>query len=174
MILVYAYLAIGVLAALSMLAFAYFSKAHALHWRRPEDVTVIVFLIAGVPIVWPALVVFLAWEIVSSMLRRGHGTAEAAKEEKFRIVEKHLIEALSVAEIERRELVDDPLGGAPRVPFGHLNVVWAGLLEGVTPEGSIWSFSAEWKRSWGGVTLFDGYVVKTGGVIGPHILTGRR
>ena len=174
MILVYAYFAIGGLAALSLMAVALFSEAHALDWRRSEDAIVIAFFIVGVPIVWPGLVAFLAWEIVSSMPRRGHGTAAASKEEEFRIVEKHLNEVLSVADIERRELVDDPLGGAPCIPFGHLNAIWSGFLEGVTPESSIWSFSAEWKRSWGGVTLFEGYVVKTDGVIGPHILTGRR
>ncbi|GEM_PF-2966571 len=31
---------------------------------------------------------------------------------------------LSIAEIEAREMVVDPLNGAPAVPFGHLNAAW--------------------------------------------------
>ena len=171
MILVYAYLAIGVLAALSTLALVLVSKEdHALDWRIPDDLTAIVIIIAGIPLGWPAVVVFLAWSIVSEML----GTWSASKQEEFRILKKHLIEELSSAEIERRELVDDPLGGAPCIPFGHLNAVWANLQDGMTPESSIWSFSAKWKRSYGSVTLLEGYVVRTGRVIGPHMLTGRR
>ncbi|WVM93015.1 hypothetical protein ULG90_02285 [Halopseudomonas pachastrellae] len=57
----------------------------------------------------------------------------------FAVTEDHLLESLTVAEIEARERVADPLGAVPDLPFGHLNTAWQEFLaeceEGVSSGG---------------------------------------
>jgi hypothetical protein len=119
-----------------------------------------------VVLLWPVLLALIVWALLA---RKDDGP----KEEHFTVPETSLEGELSVEEIERRELVDDPLGGAPRLPFGHLNPVWRTLLESVTPQSTIWSFSTVWETS-GGSEQVEGYVVRTGDVIGPHMVSSRR
>ncbi|WP_295525781.1 hypothetical protein [Novosphingobium sp. Chol11] len=138
--------------------------------RDPAEVIGVVVGIIGIVgsvlLLWPVLLVLLVW----NWLKRKD--AEPV-EEQFTVPEAGLIEQLSVAEIESRELVDDPLGGAPRLPFGHLNPVWRKLLESVTAESTIWSFSTLWDHRWGAQQV-EGYVLKSGAVIGPHMITSQR
>jgi hypothetical protein len=138
--------------------------------RDPAEVIGVVVGIIGIVgsvlLLWPVLLVLLVW----SRLKRKD--AEPV-EEQFTVPEAGLIEQLSVAEIEHRELVDDPLGGAPRLPFGHLNPVWRKVLESVTPDSTIWSFSTLWDHRWGAQQV-EGYVLKSGAVIGPHMITSQR
>jgi len=138
--------------------------------RDPAEVIGVVVGIIGIVgsvlLLWPVLLVLLVW----SRLKRKD--AEPV-EEQFTVPEAGLIEQLSVAEIERREFVDDPLGGAPRLPFGHLNPVWRKHLESVTPESTLWSFSTLWDHR-GGAQQVEGYVLKSGAVIGPHMITSQR
>jgi hypothetical protein len=115
---------------------------------------------------WPVLLALIVWALLSRK-------ADGPDEEPFTVPEGSLIEVLAQAEIESRELVGDTLGGAPHLPFGHLNPVWRTLLESMTPESTIWSFSTVWDQSEGS-QLVEGYVVQTGGLIGPHIVTCRR
>lgn len=126
----------------------------------------IIGIVGSVLLLWPVLLVLIVW----NWLKRKD--AEPV-EEQFTVPEAGLIEQLSVAEIERRELVDDPLGGAPRLPFGHLNPVWRKFQESAAPESTLWSFSAVWDRSWGAQQV-EGYVLKSGTVIGPHMITSQR
>ena len=115
---------------------------------------------------WPVLLALIVW---AALTRK----ADGPDEERFTVPESGLIEVLTRAEIESRELVDDPLGVTPHLPFGHLNPVWRTLLEGMTPESTIWTFSTVWDQSEGS-QLVEGYVVQTGGLIGTHIVTCRR
>jgi hypothetical protein len=115
---------------------------------------------------WPVLLALIVWALLARK-------DDLPGEERFTVPEGGLIEALERPEIERRELVDDPLGGAPPLPFGHLNPVWRTLRESVTPESTIWSFSTVWETS-GGSEQVEGYVVRTGDVIGPHMVSSRR
>ena len=123
-------------------------------------------LVCFVVFLWPVLLVLIVW----GWLTRKDATPV---EVKFTVPEAGLIEELSVAEIERREVVDDPLGGAPPLPFGHLNPVWRTLRESVTPESTVWSFSTVWETS-GGSEQVEGYLVRTADVIGPHMVSSRR
>jgi hypothetical protein len=123
-------------------------------------------LVCFVVLLWPVLLVLIVW----GWLTRKGATPD---EVKFTVPAAGLIEALSVAEIEHRELVADPLGGAPCLPFGHLNPVWRTVLESVTPESTIWSFSTVWDAHFGAQQI-QGYVVKSGTALGPQIITSQR
>jgi hypothetical protein len=115
---------------------------------------------------WPVLLALIVWALLSR-------EAGMSDEERFTVPESGLIEMLTRTEIESRELVDDPLGGAPHLPFGHLNPVWRTLLERMKPESTIWTFSTVWDQSEGS-QLVEGYVVRTGAEIGAYIVTSQR
>jgi hypothetical protein len=123
-------------------------------------------VVGFVVFMWPVLLALIVWALLSR-------EADGPDEERFTVPESSLIEVLSQAEIESRELVDDPLGGVPHLPFGHLNPVWRTLLERMTPESTIWTFSTVWDGSEGS-QLVDGYVVRTGAEIGAYMITSQR
>jgi hypothetical protein len=89
----------------------------------------------------------------------------------FSVAHSGLVERLSISEIEQREMVTDPLGAVPDLPFGHLHPAWKKFVEGVKPSDAIWSFSMEWKYSWGAEELRAGYVIVRNDKIGAYILT---
>ena len=51
--------------------------------------------------------------------------------EKFAVTSEHLQRQWSLAEIEAEEVVIDPLGAAPRLPFGHLNPAWENFKKSI-------------------------------------------
>lgn len=93
------------------------------------------------------------------------------EEREFAVEREHLLERLTVQEIERREVVADPLKAAPDSPFGHLNTAWQEFLKGLAEGTELWSFSARWQTTWGRKELRSGYVVVEDGVPGAHFLT---
>ena len=173
MTILFAYLSFGLAVGGILIAFLHFGGAHSTNLLDPIDLIASSIIATGTAVAWPVLVGYLSWIWISS--RIGNKPSEHfVAEDVFEVVGEHLIEELSLTEIGMRELVDDPLGGAPRLPFGHLNDVWTRMLGCMTPESSVWSFSAKWTRSWGRVVSVEGYAVVTAGVIGPHILTRNR
>jgi hypothetical protein len=77
---------------------------------------------------WPVLVFFKVKELVFGEPARG-----AVDEPEFAVTRDDLQTQLSIQEIEQREMVFDPLGAAPNVPFGHLNAAWKQFCEGMEP-----------------------------------------
>jgi hypothetical protein len=77
----------------------------------------------------------------------------------FKLRPEYRRERLNVAEVERRETVQDPLGAVPELPFGHLNVAWQALKASMEPADELWSFSARWDDDWGEPHLREGYAV---------------
>ena len=96
------------------------------------------------------------------------------KEREFAVELGHLHEALTVPQIEVREVVADPMGAVPTLPFGHLNAAWKTFLEGVRVNDELWSFAAPWQTTWGRKEIRTGYVVLRGGAPASHFLTVRR
>lgn len=89
----------------------------------------------------------------------------------FKVRREHLLEKLSIEEIEAREVVRDPLAAVPAKPFGHLHEVWAELIGKLKPRDELWSFSAQWHDRWGVPDLRTGYVIWRRGKPVGHILT---
>ena len=122
------------------------------------------------------LAVVVGWPVaifmkVKDMLgMNSYSGASAGEHREFSVGRDDLQERLSVEEIEARERVIDPLGAVPALPFGHLNSAWKTFLEGMGPDGAVWSFSANWTR-WGHKELRGGYVIVRGDIIGAHFQT---
>lgn len=115
---------------------------------------------------WPALVFFKVKELVVGEPARG-----PIDEPEFAVTRNDLQTQLSLQEIEQMEMVFDPLGAAPNVPFGHLNAAWKKFCEGIEPHDSLWSFTAQWTSAWGSKDIRQGYVIVRGEEIGAHFIT---
>lgn len=119
-----------------------------------------------VVVVWPVAV----YMKVKEMFKKKDG-AGITEEREFAVERQHLLERMTVPEVEKREVVMDPLKAVPELPFGHLNGAWKQFLDG-QPEGcELWSFSARWQTAWGRKELRSGYVMVQNGAPGAHFLT---
>jgi hypothetical protein len=89
----------------------------------------------------------------------------------FEVKLEHLVERLSLDEIERREIILDPMGAAPKLPFGHLNKTWLSFLEKLSSDSEIWSFSADWETAWGVHEKRSGYAIVRAGLVQDFFVT---
>lgn len=129
-------------------------------------------------VVTPALATTLVvalWPVASymkvkEMFQRKAGSV-IEEEREFAVERQYLQERLTVQEVERREVVTDPLKAVPELPFGHLNMAWQEFLDSHATGGELWSFSARWQTAWGNKELRSGYVVVHDGKPGAHFLT---
>ena len=108
-----------------------------------------------------ATLVVAAWPVAAymnvRMMLKKKAASVVEKEREFAVEPQHLLERLTVQEIETREVVTDPLMAAPELPFGHLNAVWQEFLHGKADGDEVWSFSARWQTTWGRNELRSGY-----------------
>jgi hypothetical protein len=126
-----------------------------------------------------AILIVIAWPIAIYMkvsdIRKAKELKmeDTLKEEntKFKIKHSDLIEELTIAEVESREIVYDPLDSVSQAPFGHLNQNWLNFIISASPNFSIWSFSSEWISEWGVTKTLSGYVLVYNSEIGPYFLT---
>ncbi len=141
-------------------------KPHVLKVLMAQIIAPILFFLIGA-VVWPVLLYFKLKEHGGLFQREKTGWPD---EPIFELQRKNLIERLSIQTIEEREIVRDPLGAVPLMPFGHLNNAWQKFLDASSSECELWSFSAVW-APWGGPELRKGYVEVNGGVIGSYFVT---
>lgn len=116
--------------------------------------------------VWP---VALYMKLTEMIQKKEIYVSQEARE--FAVEREHLLERLTVQEIEMREVVTDPLKAAPDLPFGHLNAAWREFFQGKADDAELWSFSAQWQTTWGRKELRCGYAVVQDGAPGAHFLT---
>ena len=137
-----------------------------LSYRILNNVVAPVLAAVAVVVVWPAALYMKGKEIF------GKKSVSALDEEgEFAVERSHLQKRLTVLQIEARELVTDPLGAVPDLPFGHLNAAWKTFAEGVGADDELWSFTAPWQTTWGRREVRTGYVVVRGGVPAAHFLS---
>lgn len=117
----------------------------------------------------PAIVIMLllfAWPvaIVLAILQRKKSETEQdismkREPEIFTVKREHLIEPLTLTDIEYREIIDDPMSGAPRKPFGHFNRQWEQFKTLIKPGHVLWSFKAKWGNHGRMAKLKEGYAL---------------
>ncbi len=115
---------------------------------------------------WPVLVFFKV-----KMLVYGEPDRGSMDEPEFAVTRDDLQTQLSLQEVEKREIVFDPLGAVPNVPFGHLNAAWRNFCEDMKSHDHLWSFTAHWTNAWGNKEFRQGYVIERGEELGPNFLT---
>ena len=122
-----------------------------------------------------AILVVAVWPVaiymkVKEMLQKKESYV-SPEEREFAVEREHLLERLTVQEIEMREVVTDPLKAAPDLPFGHLNAAWHEFLQGKPDGAELWSFSAQWQTTWGRKEQRCGYAAVQNDAPAAYILT---
>lgn len=115
------------------------------------------------------------WPLLAYWLIRERWPAlgdEAPIDQPFAVARRHLLWKTSIEEIERTALVFDPMGAAPKLPFGHLNREWVEFRDGVEAADEVWAFSVRTTGSFGIVETREGFA--SVGADGParHFLKG--
>lgn len=122
-----------------------------------------------------AMLVVAVWPVAVYMkVKEIHQKKEIyvpTEEREFAVEREHLLERLTLQEIEMREVVTDPLKAAPDSPFGHLNAAWQKFLQSKAEGAELWSFTAQWQTTWGRKELRCGYAVVQDGTPGAHFLS---
>lgn len=182
MIYLYSYLGIGALILLIMyVSHKLSTKSESegvkgiLDALNPERGTLSYRLINGVlvPILASVLVLF-AWPAALYMKikdMRDRGPGGSFEEKVFKVGKGDLLLKLTKEKIESEEVVEDPLGGVPALPFGHLNKCWSDLLAQMQAEDELWSFKSKWDGNWGRSEIRSGYVIVRAGLPEDYILT---
>lgn len=100
---------------------------------------ILVYTLAGLTIVigWPGFLVWAAQRKIRDRLEYAKGN-----EPQFICKPQYLVRKLSPIEAEQENLINDPLGLTPRLPFGHLNGAWTKFLSefGLEDENELWYF----------------------------------
>lgn len=115
---------------------------------------------------WPLAVYLRAVRFFSK-----EGADETTLGREFAVEPRHLEERLTLEAIEAREMVDDPLGAVPNVPFGHLNAAWQAFLENRETADELWSFTAPWQPWLLQPEQRAGYALVRNGTLIAHFLT---
>lgn len=97
----------------------------------------------------------------------------SGEEPVFSVRKEDLIEQLSCVLAEEREMVHDPLGAVPVLPFGHLNAAWTSFTQKIEPDCVLWSFRRHWSTQYCD-NVYEGYVSLQADKIGPHFVSGER
>ena len=183
MIYLYAYLSAGVVVWMALLLENQLSSSarlagtspilDALHpERKTRRYRILARLVApvlsavGVVVLWP---LGLAMKLQDMAKQRDRVKSEEA--DTFKLKPSDLLERMSLADIAHRELVYDPLGAAPQVPFGHAHAAWQKFTDTLQPGDEIWLFSAKRTLSWGPQEHRLGYAIKRQGQIGAFFVT---
>jgi hypothetical protein len=88
----------------------------------------------------------------------------------FRVKPSDLIKCIQISAIESREMVDDPLGSAPKQPFGFLNSVWQHFREGLKDDDKLWLFKSHHQVGWFVNEMRLGYARVKGSDIESHFI----
>ena len=146
----YGYLAIGVFTAIVFLLLSYKERptkfardvmAALGHGKTIKQYLqdTLVYSIATLTIVigWPG---FLIWAFLKKLEER----RERMKEDgpKFMCKPEYLVRKITLIEAEQANIIEDPLGHAPTLPFGHLSQAWTKFLSefGLEDENELWYF----------------------------------
>lgn len=183
MFYLYAYLSAGVVVWLALLLENQLSGSarlagtsvilDALHLeRKTRRYRILARLVApvlsavGVVLLWPF---GLAMKLQDMAAQRARIKREEA--DTFKLKAADLVERMCLADIAQREMVHDPLGAAPQVPFGHAHAAWQKFIDELQPGDEIWRFSVQRTLSWGPQEHRRGYAIKRQGQVGAYFIT---
>lgn len=124
-------------------------------------IAVVIFLA-----IWP----WLVWMAARDALAGKNNGAEKGRGE-FEVCDEFLVCELPLREIECWEMVEDPLGAAPRLPFGHLNPAWEEFKVRRDENGAFWKFSGKHVDDWDTEWLREGYAILNGNGTRPYFLS---
>lgn len=108
-------------------------------------------------LLWPLLVILKIHSSYEDLKYK-----QKTKEEKFQLKNTDLDQKIDRVDIEKQEMVYDPLCAVPDCPFGHLNGAWLNFCEQLEDGVEFWTFDVIWDSPWGTKERYAGYAaVKT-------------
>ena len=143
-------------------------------WKNPEgwwsgfleSVVVPILATALAIVAWPLLIY---WKLKERFFPRK--VATSSEEKSFSVERSDLLVQITIEEVERQEIVHDPLGAVPDLPFGHLNAAWRKFKDALLPGDEVWTFAADWTSEWGRREHREGYAIVRSGEPGPFFCT---
>lgn len=106
-------------------------------------------------LIWPIILIIVSNSLYEDC--KVSKTNEKSEKFEFELQIADLVEKVDKCEIERREVVYDPLKAVPSIPFGHLNSVWLKFCEGLEIQDDLWTFDLLWESPWGAKIRYAGY-----------------
>lgn len=141
-------------------------------YRVLEDFVVPMLTFILVWLVWPVAIVLTIIEMLKDK-KAGINRDQRNKNKAFFLSKDALLKEMTVAEIERTNMVIDPMDATPNLPFGHLNALWVGFRDGLEPDETLHLFESvgpnTFKRQ-----LIWGYAVCKAGRIDRFMTAGWR
>lgn len=129
----------------------------------------LLILLVAALLAWP----LFAYVYVRERFERKVDEPNTEPEQTFAVQPQHLLQKLTVQEIEERERVEDPLQAVPEEPFGHLHDAWRNFISMHSEDVEIWSFEGEWRTAFR-TELIAGYVKVDAGQPNLHFVTMRK
>lgn len=180
---VIAYFSIGLLAFIGIGMEKYLSEKRS-KWNKISDVVrranmtpVQRFLDRFVVPTLVVLLIIVAWPLAIILAIKFYRNDKApvldldlSAPKEFAVQREHLIEPLTLEDIEYREIVHDPLNAVPAEPFGHFYQAWERFREQIAPAEQLWSFKAISRRNEWNKEIQCGYTVVAGERIGPFFV----
>lgn len=137
---------------------------------------ILVYTLAGLTILigWPG---FLIWAFLKKLEERWERMKE--DEPKFMCKTEYLVRKITLIEAEQANIIEDPLGHVPTLPFGHLSQAWTKFLSefGLEDENELWYFEIPVGSDIGDYDTatgpISGYAKVVGGkVVGEFVIEG--
>lgn len=113
------------------------------HYKLGEKILVPLLAVTLMPLIWPLLIY---WKITELLNKKEY--IEEQKEQEFKVTKTDLIERTTIADIEVKSQVVDPLDASPALPFGHLNPAWEKFKSNLLGGDQIWTFKTRWEQKW--------------------------
>ena len=96
---------------------------------------------------------------------------EDLEELAFALNDFELTRQVSIEEVERTNLIQDPMEAVPNIPFGHCNARWVVFKDSLQGNETLWEFEST-RSELKGVQAMWGYAVKRDGRVDRFMTTG--
>jgi len=89
----------------------------------------------------------------------------------FALNDFELARQVTIEEVERTNLIQDPMEAVPNIPFGHCNARWVVFKDSLQENETLWEFEST-RSELKGVQAMWGYAVKREGRVDRFMTTG--
>ena len=147
-------------------------RREAFLYRVLEDLVVPALAFFLVWLVWPVVFVL---KIRDSLKKKALAaqTEQEAEPPAFALNDSELLRQVTVDEVERTNLIHDPLEAVPNIPFGHCNARWVLFRDSLQANETLWEFEST-RSELAGVQAMWGYAVRVEGKVDRFLTSGWR
>jgi hypothetical protein len=96
---------------------------------------------------------------------------EDLEELAFSLNDFELTRQVTIEEVERTNIIQDPMEAVPNIPFGHCNARWVVFKDALQENETLWEFEST-RSELKGVQAMWGYAVKRDGRVDRFLTTG--